>query len=254
MADQSWPEREYTQALLILTAATGAIDGVSYLALDRVFTGNMTGNVLFIGFGVVGIQGIPVLNNLVALLTFMIGAVVASRLTGAGGGRLRLPVSSIVLLMIGTVVTLALSGVWILVGRIGTPIMILITGLLAMLLGAQAAAVRHIGIRDLSTVVVTMTMVNLSTDSRLAGGRGTSWSRRLAAIITMGLGALSSAAVTLYAGGAYALLLAGLIMAVGAVSMGRARGIDARRVASRLEAIRQSAADIPLSDGARGGR
>ena len=55
------------------TAATGAIDGVSYLALDRVFTGNMTGNVLFIGFGLAGVDDIPVLNNLVALLTFLLG-------------------------------------------------------------------------------------------------------------------------------------------------------------------------------------
>ncbi len=236
MADQSWPERQYTTALLILTASTGAVDGVSYLALDRVFTGNMTGNVLFIGFGLVGIQGIPVVNNLIALLTFMIGAVLASRITRAGGGRLRLPASSVVLLMIGTLLTLALSVVWIQVGRLDTPIMIVITGLLALLLGAQAAAVKHIGIRDLSTAVVTMTMVNLSTDSRLAGGRGTSWSRRLGAILTMGLGALASAGVTLHFGGAYALLLAGIIMAVGAVMMGRARGMDARRQASRQPA------------------
>jgi len=55
MSDDNWPERKYSAALLILTAATGAIDGVSYLALDRVFTGNMTGNVLFIGFGLVGV-------------------------------------------------------------------------------------------------------------------------------------------------------------------------------------------------------
>lgn len=239
MADQTWPERQYTTALLILTASTGAVDGVSYLALDRVFTGNMTGNVLFIGFGLVGIRGIPVLNNLVALLTFMIGAVLASRITRAGGGQLRLPASSVVLLMIGALLTLALSALWILLGRLDTPIMIVVTGLLALLLGAQAAAVKHIGIRDLSTVVVTMTMVNLSTDSRLAGGLGTSWLRRLGAILTMGLGALGSAAVTLHVGGAYALLLAGIIMAVGAVTMGRARGMDARQVASRRQPIPQ---------------
>ena len=84
---QTWAEREYTAALLVLTAATGAVDGVSYLALDRVFTGNMTGNVLFIGFGLMGVQGIPVLNNLVALLTFLLGAALGLAPHAARVGR-----------------------------------------------------------------------------------------------------------------------------------------------------------------------
>lgn len=226
MADEVWPERAYSLALLVLTVATGAIDAVSYLALDQVFTGNMTGNVLFIGFGLVGVPGIPVLNNLVALLTFMLGAAVAARVTRRRAGSARLPRSSLVLLVIGTVLVLGLSVAWILVGAISTPLMIGITGVLALLLGAQAAAVKHIGIRDLSTVVVTMTMVNLSADSRMAGGRGAAWFRRLAAIVTMGLGALGSAAVTLQFGGAWALLLAGAVMLVGVALMYRARRLD----------------------------
>lgn len=226
MADQTWPEREYSLALLVLTVATGAIDAVSYLALDKVFTGNMTGNVLFIGFGLVGVPGIPLLNNLVALLTFMLGAVIASRITRRAGGSAKLPKSSLVLLLVGTVLVFALAGAWLAVGEIGTPVMIVITGILALLLGAQAAAVKHIGIRDLSTVVVTMTMVNLSSDSRLAGGRGAAWFRRVAALVTMGLGALAAAAVTLRFGGAWALVLAGVVMALGAALMFRARRLD----------------------------
>jgi uncharacterized membrane protein YoaK (UPF0700 family) len=226
MADQTWPERQYSLALLVLTVATGAIDAVSYLALDKVFTGNMTGNVLFIGFGLVGVPGIPLLNNLVALLTFMLGAVIAARITRRAGGSAKLPKSSLVLLLVGTVLVLGLAGGWLAVGVIDTPIMIVITGILALLLGAQAAAVKHIGIRDLSTVVVTMTMVNLSSDSRLAGGRGAAWFRRVAAMVTMGLGALAAAAVTLRFGGAWALVLAGAVMAIGVALMFRARRLD----------------------------
>ena len=98
---------------------------------------------------------------------------------------------------------------------------------LALLLGSQAAAVKHIGIRDLSTVVVTMTMVNLASDSRLAGGRGHAWSRRVGAIVMMGLGALAAAAVVLHlGGGAYALLLAGVLMGIATLLMGQARRRD----------------------------
>ena len=50
MTDHALRPRLSVVALLLLTTATGAIDAVSYLGLDRVFTGNMTGNVLFLGF------------------------------------------------------------------------------------------------------------------------------------------------------------------------------------------------------------
>ena len=226
---QTWAEREYTTALLVLTAATGAVDGVSYLALDRVFTGNMTGNVLFIGFGLMGVANIPVLNNLVALLTFLLGAALGSRLTrrGAAPGA-KLPSSSLWVLLGTTVGTLALAGAWLGVGRLGTTGLIVITGVLALLLGAQASAVKHIGIRDLSTVVVTMTMVNLAADSRLAGGAGAAWFRRVGAIVTMGLGALASAAVIRYLGGPWALVLAGVLMAAALGLLHRARRTDRR--------------------------
>ncbi|WP_310889752.1 YoaK family protein [Clavibacter capsici] len=104
------PHGAYIAALLVLTAATGAIDGVSYLALDRVFTGNMTGNVIFIGFGLVGVAGVPVLNNVVALLAFMAGAVLAARITCRAPTDLRLPRSAVGILVTGTVATFALAG------------------------------------------------------------------------------------------------------------------------------------------------
>ncbi len=227
MPDRPWPLPAYEGALLVLTAATGAIDGVSYLALDRVFTGNMTGNVLFIGFGLVGVADIPVVNNVVALLAFMLGGALGGRLAGKAGTRARLRRRTLLMLLANTALVLALGALWVALGRTGTPVMVVITGLLALLLGAQAAGVKQIGIRDLSTVVVTMTMVNLSTDSRMGGGRGEAWLRRVAAIVMMGLGALAAALVTRTLGGSYALLLAGVVMLVGVVLLGRARRLDA---------------------------
>ncbi|GGM09338.1 YoaK family protein [Micromonospora yangpuensis] len=231
--------RTYDVPLLVLTMATGAIDGVSYLALDRVFTGNMTGNVLFIGFGLAGVSGLPVLNNLVALLAFMLGAVLAARLTRGAPGPAKLPRSGLAVLVAGAVVTLVLACLWLAVGTLDTPVLLVTTGLLALLLGAQAAAVKHIGIRDLSTVVVTMTMVNLSTDSRAAGGTGLSWARRFAAIVTMGLGALVAALLTLHVNGAVALLVAGLLLATGTglVAVVRRAELAAARQAGASPAV-----------------
>ena len=44
-------------ALLTLTGVTGVIDAVSFLGLGRVFTANMTGNVVLLGFAVAGAPG-----------------------------------------------------------------------------------------------------------------------------------------------------------------------------------------------------
>src|SRR3954471_22385793 len=115
MPDHDWPERAYVTALLILTAATGAIDGVSYLALDRVFTGNMTGNVLFIGFALVGVPGIPFLNNAIALLGFIVGSIVSGRIVGRKHPQ-GLPSASAAVLASGVVLLVVLGISWLLLG------------------------------------------------------------------------------------------------------------------------------------------
>src|SRR3954454_18779561 len=66
--------------LLALTAATGAVDAVSYLGLGRVFTANMTGNVILLAFAAAGVPGLSVPRSLAALGGFFIGAVVGGRL------------------------------------------------------------------------------------------------------------------------------------------------------------------------------
>src|SRR2546421_8570392 len=66
------------RALLVLTFTTGVVDAVSYLGLGRVFTANMTGNVVFLGFGIAGTGGLPVVAPLLSLGAFLLGA-------GAGG-------------------------------------------------------------------------------------------------------------------------------------------------------------------------
>src|ERR671936_2116975 len=63
-----------TQALLVLTFTTGLVDAVSYLGLGRVFTANMTGNVVLLGFGIAGSGGLPVVAPLVSLGAFLLGA------------------------------------------------------------------------------------------------------------------------------------------------------------------------------------
>ena len=64
------------RALLVLTFSTGLVDAVSYLGLGRVFTANMTGNIVLLGFGIAGSGGLPVVAPLVSLGAFLVGSAV----------------------------------------------------------------------------------------------------------------------------------------------------------------------------------
>jgi len=57
--------------MLVLTFGTEIVDAVGYLGLNRVFTGNTTGNVVFRGMALIGGNGLPVLGPLIALGGFI---------------------------------------------------------------------------------------------------------------------------------------------------------------------------------------
>src|SRR3954469_20390013 len=72
-------ERMHLWLMLVLTFTTGIVDAVGYLSLDRVFTGNMTGNVVILGMALIGADNLPVVGPSIALACFMLGAVLAGR-------------------------------------------------------------------------------------------------------------------------------------------------------------------------------
>jgi uncharacterized membrane protein YoaK (UPF0700 family) len=193
--------------LLLLTASTGVIDADSYLALDHVFTGNMTGNVLFIGFALAGVAGIPFFNNLIALLGFVVGSIVGGRIVGRGHAR-GLPRVSARMLLAGGILAIGLATTWTIVGHLPTPVLYAVTFLLASVMGSQVSSVKPIGNSDVTTIVVTNTLANLARDSRLAGGKHENWVPRLLAILAMGIGAVAGALVIHASDGAVALYAA----------------------------------------------
>jgi uncharacterized membrane protein YoaK (UPF0700 family) len=211
-------ERWFVLGLLLLTASTGAIDAVSYLALDKVFTGNMTGNVLFLGFALVGVDDIPFLNNAIALLGFVAGSMLGGRIVGRGHAK-ALPHRSGWLLGASAAVAFALTAVWLLLGELPEPLLLTVTFLLAAAMGAQVAAVKPIGNSDITTVVVTNTLANLSRESRLGGGHGQPWVQRLLAVIAMGVGAAIGAGLVVAAGGAWALGGSLLLFVAGGITL-----------------------------------
>jgi uncharacterized membrane protein YoaK (UPF0700 family) len=194
------------------------IDADSYLALDRVFTGNMTGNVLFIGFALVGVAGIPFFNNVIALLGFVTGSIVGGRIVGSGHAK-GLPTVSAVLLLSGGLLGLAIATTWTVFGHLDQPLLLVLTFLLAAVMGSQVSAVKPIGNSDVTTIVVTNTLANLARDSKLAGGVGEHWAPRLLAILAMGAGAALGALVIRLSDGSIALYCAMILYAVGLATL-----------------------------------
>src|SRR5271155_4425741 len=68
------------RTLLVLTFTTGLVDATSYLGLGHVFSANMTGNIVLLGFGIAGAGGLPVISPIVAATAFLLGAGLGGRL------------------------------------------------------------------------------------------------------------------------------------------------------------------------------
>src|SRR6267143_1346780 len=72
-------DRRLPALLLALTVVTGIVDAVSYLAFGHVFTANMTGNVVFLGFAMAHVPGLSIARSAAALGAFAIGATMGIR-------------------------------------------------------------------------------------------------------------------------------------------------------------------------------
>jgi uncharacterized membrane protein YoaK (UPF0700 family) len=182
--------RALVLTLLALTFTTGLVDAVSFLGLGRVFTANMTGNVVLLGFGLAGTGGLPVLAPLASLAAFAAGAATAGlalRRFGAVGP------AALGGVLMGEGVLAAAAAVIAATTNVhgGTVTAGIIIALLAFAMGLRNAVVRKLAVAELTTTVLTMTVTGLAADGTTAppGIHG----RRLAALACMLIGAFAGA-------------------------------------------------------------
>ena len=179
-------------ALLALTFASGLVDATSYIGLGGVFTANMTGNVLFLGFAVAGVEAFDVLGPVVALGAFLVGAVAGGRLAG----RMMPPRRTWILTSMacegGFVIAALVAAAALHASDTGDARLVSIA-LLAAGMGIRNASVRRLGVKDLPTTILTLTITGLAADSRLGGGDAPRQPRRAGAIAAMFVGAVIGA-------------------------------------------------------------
>ncbi|MGI4894550.1 MAG: YoaK family protein [Janthinobacterium lividum] len=208
--------------MLVLTFSTGIVDAVGYLGLDRVFTANMTGNVVILGMALTGAADLPIIGPIVALAGFLLGAAVVGRVlrrAGAGWTTASTVVFGLVgvgLAVLGVLVATLDASIPVETGTTAPPAAMAVTGALGIVMGGQGAAARRLAVKDVTTVVVTSTLTGLAADSRLAGGTGEGWRRRAGAVVLILAGAAVGAALLQWHIGA-GLALAAVIVIVAAV-------------------------------------
>jgi uncharacterized membrane protein YoaK (UPF0700 family) len=180
------------RALLVLTFTTGLVDAVSYLGLGHVFTANMTGNIVLLGFGIAGSSGLPVVAPLVSLGAFLVGSGAGGVLARRLGHRHPAHVARALAIEASLIGAAAIFAAVVSVHPASFSGDAVIA-LLAFAMGVRNATVRRIGIPDLTTTVLTLTLTGLAADSPLAGGSGKGSMRRIAAVLAMLTGAIAGA-------------------------------------------------------------
>ena len=209
MSEPEGPSHPLVLSLAVLTVVSGVVDAVSYLGLGHVFTANMTGNVVLIGFALAGAPGFSIAASATSLAAFLAGAVT--------GGRIGLRVHEKRSLLV-TAVSLE-AGFTVVAAIIAGSVAVLSTGwprytviaVLGFAMGIRNSVVRGMGVADMTTTVLTMTLTGFAADSSLAGGHNPNTARRTISVVCMFVGALVGATFVIHVHPGAALGLAAVL-------------------------------------------
>src|SRR6266700_1095712 len=187
-------ERVLHGSLYCLTFVTGLVDAGSWIAMGHVFTANMTGNIVFLGFAFGGVSGLSIGRSSTALGFALLGGFLAGKLDSLLGkqrGNIWLASAFAIetLLLLGAM-TVSLyfeprgGGQHISTALYG------IIALTALGMGIRNGTVRRLAVPELTTTVLTLTIAALAFDFSLTPGSNPRWRRRVGSVLMMFSGAL----------------------------------------------------------------
>ena len=183
--------------LMLAAFASGLIDAASYLGLGHVFTANMTGNILLLGFAVAGASGFSTSACLVSVGAFLVGAGVAGLLDRdlrASRRRLIIEIGGE-----GILIAAAATVAFTTAAKAGSPGAYVTIGLLAFAMGARNDTIRRLAVQtNLTTTTLTAALTGLASDFALGGGSHVLASRRLTSLFSLLAGALLGAVLYLH--------------------------------------------------------
>jgi uncharacterized membrane protein YoaK (UPF0700 family) len=200
MASNPAAEKIAPYVFLGMTVVTGLVDAVSLLSLGRVFTANMTGNIVFMAFAAARVSEPFIMLSVTALVSFLTGAMLGGRIMARGSVESQMRFAARAFLLEVIVLTAAAlcgigykGNVWEPSGR---PLALI--ALTALAMGTRNAAIRKLAIPDVTTTVLTLTLTGIAADSSLANGNNVRLARRIGAVLAMFSGAALGAVVIGY--------------------------------------------------------
>jgi uncharacterized membrane protein YoaK (UPF0700 family) len=140
------------------------VDAVAFLALDEVFAAMMTGNVLFLGFGVAGSAGASLAGPLIAMGAFLVGSAAGSLLAARAVAfpRRGLPIAiAIEAALLGSAALIAA----VVTVEEGEGAAYTLLAIVALAMGLRGTVARRIGFPELGTIVVTVALTRLEVGS-----------------------------------------------------------------------------------------
>src|SRR3954470_19783981 len=230
-AEGSSPDRQSVRDVLLvaLTFASGAVDAISYFGLGKIFSAFMTGNIVFLGFGIAEIEGPDVIPVIVALSMFTAGGYLGLRFTTLRSNESGAwhPAVTALLCLVAIAEAFFLVGWLATAGHPSTEIADVLIALLSFAMGLQTAAVRSLGVQGIFTTAGTFTLVAFA--GTFAGSRSKAEMPRLAGVLVgLVVGAVAGGLLFLHAR-SYApvlpLVITVLVVLAGRTMHGRGQGL-----------------------------
>ncbi len=200
MTSSPTAEKTIVYALFGMTIVTGLVDAVSFLSLGRVFTANMTGNVVILAFATARVSGLSIARSSTALLSFLVGAMLGGRIMARASAETQIQFAAQAFLL---EIAFLFAASFCAIGYRGHLLedsfqAFALIALMALAMGTRNAAVRKLAIPDLTTTVLTLTITGIAADSSIANGNNPRLARRVGSVAAMFLGAASGAVIIHY--------------------------------------------------------
>ena len=195
------PEVRVRDLLLnALAVSSGAVDAISFLALGKVFSAFMTGNIAFLGLRVAGARAPGAVAILVSMAAFAVGVYLATRIVKPSRSAGVWPQRVTVALAVSLIAHAVFLAVWFASnGQPSLDVAHVLLGLWGLAMGMQSASVQTLRVEGVFTTAATATIIFLV-------GHTTNWSstgaerRRLAGVlVSLFLGATTGGLLLVHA-------------------------------------------------------
>jgi uncharacterized membrane protein YoaK (UPF0700 family) len=184
-----------------LTVSSGAVDAISFVALGKVFTAFMTGNVAFLGLRVAGSSVAPSGEAILASMgAFAVGIYLSTRIVMRSKGSSTWPRRVTIAIGLSLIPHAAFMAIWIATtGQPSTHVIHVLLALWALAMGMQSAAVRSLHVEGVFTTAATATIIVLVGDIATWPVTGAERRRLAGVLLSLFIGATAGSLLLIHA-------------------------------------------------------